>query len=364
MRRAPHDIVPHVLIAGAVLALVAGFVAIRIADVSTPDARLYLFLLNVLYWLLWAGLAPVVLLISAREPLTGTRRLRAFGIHVAAGAAFAFVHVALWQICGSFVRTLIFESAVPETFRTLGGPTRLHVEWEMTMYWALVGLAHAMMFRAEARERALRAAQLEGQLARAQLQALQRQLQPHFLFNTLQTISALVHRDVNEADRMIERLGDLLRMTLGAGELSEVPLSVELEHVRHYTAIEQANMGSRLAVDVDAAPDVLDSTVPSLLLQPLVENAIRHGLAPRASGGRVAIKAWGDAEALYLRVEDNGLGLQGSNRVGIGLTNTRQRLEQAYGASQRFDIEPAVGGGVAISIRLPRHVAPAHAYRA
>jgi LytS/YehU family sensor histidine kinase len=295
-----------------------------------------------------------VLTISSWVPLTGPRRFRALLVHAFAGAAFAFTHVALWQIFAALLRTLIFGDAVPQSFRNPRGPMRLHVEWEMTMYWALVGLAHAMMFRAEARERTLRTAQLEAQLAQAQLQALQRQLQPHFLFNTLQTISALVHRDVNEADRMIERLGDLLRMTLRAGDLTEVPLSVELEHVRHYAAIEEANMGARLKIDIDAAPDVLSTPVPSLLLQPLVENAVRHGVAPRANGGRVAIKAWGENETLYLRVEDNGVGLRGQSRTGIGLQNTRQRLEQAYGGRQHFSIESGADGGVVASIRLPR----------
>jgi LytS/YehU family sensor histidine kinase len=252
------------------------------------------------------------------------------------------------------LRAWLFAIPLAQSFDQIRVPMRIHVEWEITMYWALIGLAHAITFRAEAQERALRAAQLEGRLAHAQLQALQRQLQPHFLFNSLHTIAALVHRDVNAADAMIERLGDLLRMTLNAGDEAEVSLGRELEHVGHYVAIEQANMGQRLVVSVDAEPGTLSAAVPALLLQPLVENAVRHGLAPRADGGHVRITAWRIDGTLAITVQDDGLGIQeGVKTAGIGLENTRQRLRQLYGDRHSFVIESPPDGGVAISIRLP-----------
>jgi two-component system LytT family sensor kinase len=352
-RRAPHDVIPHVLVAGTAIAVATGFVGMRLVGESGADNRTYTFVVNVVYWLLWTSLAPLVLLLSSRVPLSGEGRLRAFATHLAAGLIFATVHIALLYVSAAAVRSVVSGVPFATAYANLPSPTRMHVEWEITMYWALVGLGHAMMFRAEARDRAMRAAQLEAQLAQAQLQALQRQLQPHFLFNTLQTISALVHRDVLEADRMIERLGDLLRMTLGAGEVLEVPIAREIEHVRHYAAIEQANMGSRLTIAIDIAPDVMGAMVPSLLLQPLVENAVRHGLAPRAAGGRVTIRAWRDGTHVEIRVEDDGLGLAARPRAGVGLENTRLRLERSYLAAQRFDVSPRPGGGTAVTIRVP-----------
>jgi len=352
-RRAPHDVVPHVLVAGLVISLATAFFILRVSGPLAADDRQYRFWLNIIYWLLWTGLAPLVLLLSARFPLSAPRRGRHLGIHLAAGVGFGVSHLALLQVLAGVIRSLVSHQTFRVAYGALPAPARLHIEWEITMYWALVGLAHAMMFRAEARERTLRAAQLEAQLAQAQLRALQRQLQPHFLFNTLQTISALVHRDVREADRMIERLGDLLRMTLGAGELLQVPLSRELEHVRHYAAIEQANLGSRLALAVEVSGEAMDASVPSLLLQPLVENAVRHGVAPRASGGRIAIRAWRDGGALEIRVEDDGLGFRGESRAGIGLDNTRRRLEQTYGSAHQFIIAPGAAGGTTIYLRLP-----------
>ena len=245
-------------------------------------------------------------------------------------------------------------------------PTRSLIEWEITMYWAFVILGHALAFRAEAQARAVREAQLESQLARAQFQALQRQLQPHFLFNTLHTISALVHRDVDAADRMIERLGDLLRMTLRRGDAAEVPLAEELEHVRHYLEIEQTNMGRRLTVSIDVPLDVMSCAVPALLLQPLVENAVRHGLAPRAAGGHVRIAAARAGSSLELSVEDDGIGFgTGASRVGIGLENTRQRLQQLYGGGGRFRLESPAHGGVEVRMTLPfRSIAGTALYEA
>ena len=357
MPRRANSITPHVLIAGTIIAIMTGAVAVRIVNSESAGGRVYLFVMNVVYWSIWTGLAPAVLLLGRRVPFVAGRRGRALVFHAASGVGFAAVHLALITAAAVALRWWIFAAPAARTLAQLRPqfPTRLHIEWELTMYWALVGLAQAMAFRAEAQERALRAAQLESRLAQAQLQALQRQLQPHFLFNTLQTISALVHRDVREADRMIERLGDLLRMTLGAGDVAEVSLARELEHVRHYVTIEQANMGRRLVVTIDVAPDALACAVPSLLLQPLVENSVRHGLAPLAAGGHVRISAVrSGAHALELRVQDDGVGLRGSSGApGIGIENTRQRLRQLYGDAHRFDVAAPPDGGVVVSITLP-----------
>jgi LytS/YehU family sensor histidine kinase len=205
-------------------------------------------------------------------------------MHTVASVVFAATHVLLLRGVSALLRAGIMGVPVATAWNRIGLPERMHIEWEVTTYWALVGLAHALAFSRDAHHRALTAAGLETKLARAQLQVLQQQLRPHFLFNTLQSISALIHRDPVAAGRMIERLADLLRLTLSAGDAAEVPLRQELEHTRHHLEIEQVNMGARLRTAIVVAPDVLECMVPSLLLQPLAENAIRHGLAPRAGG--------------------------------------------------------------------------------
>ncbi len=345
-------IVPYVLLAGAIVAVATGLVAVRI--VNTPGTNLYIFLNNLAYWLVWTAFAPVVLYLGMRYRLVSGALVRGLAVHGGASVLFAALHLAIVTAVAAGLRAWLFHVPLSTALDEIRVPMRIHVEWEITMYWALVGLAHAISFRADARERELRAAQLEARLVQAQLQALQRQLQPHFLFNSLHTIAALVHRDVAAADAMIERLGDLLRMTLSAGDAAEVSLARELEHVRHYVAIEQANMGQRLAVSIEADPETLGASVPVLLLQPLVENAIRHGLAPRAAGGHVRIAARRTGDVLALTVQDDGLGVRaGGSRSGIGLENARQRLRQLYGDAQSLTVESPPGGGAVVSIRLP-----------
>jgi LytS/YehU family sensor histidine kinase len=351
MSRPLGPVLPQILIGGSVIAVATGVVAMRVGD---PGSRAYLFLNNVAYWLLWTALAPAVLALGLRFRIVTGTAVRSLLLHAAASVAFAAAHLAIVTIVAALLRAWLFAVPLAGALDQIRVPMRIHVEWEITMYWALVGLAHAIGFHAEAQERELRAAQLEARLVQAQLQALQRQLQPHFLFNSLHTISALVHRDVGAADAMIERLGDLLRMTLSAGEVPEVSLARELEHVRHYVAIEQANMGQRLVVTVDAEPSTLQAGVPALLLQPLVENAVRHGLAPRAEGGRVRITTRRLGGTLAITVLDDGLGIQqGAKAAGIGLENTRQRLQQLYGDAHSFVVESPPDGGVVVSIRMP-----------
>jgi two-component system, LytTR family, sensor kinase len=189
------------------------------------------------------------------------------------------------------------------------------------------------------------------------LQALQRQLHPHFLFNTLNGISALMHRDVQAADRMLVRLSDLLRMALDRRSAQEVPLTNDLEFLAKYLEIEQARFGDRLAVRFDIDPETLDALVPNLLLQPLVENSVRHAVAARSEGGFVEVVARRAGDVLELKVRDNGPGLPkertSSPPRGVGLTNTRSRLEHLYGASQRLQFSETPGGGLTVTVVVP-----------
>jgi two-component system, LytTR family, sensor kinase len=222
----------------------------------------------------------------------------------------------------------------------------------------LVGIAHAVVYYRRYRERERAAERLAAGLTEARLQALKMQLQPHFLFNTLNAISALIPADARPARRMVAHLGDLLRIALEHEETQEVTLREELAFLEPYLEIEQARLGDRLTVVTDIAPETLDALVPHLMLQPLVENAIRHGIAPRIEAGMVTISSslGADDRSLHLEVRDDGpgIGLPGAGgRKGVGLSNIQARLEQLYGATHRLALDNHPDGGLVVRIVLP-----------
>ncbi len=198
---------------------------------------------------------------------------------------------------------------------------------------------------------------LEGQLAQAQLQALKLQLQPHFLFNTLNTIAALVSTDARAAERMVTRLSDLLRQTLHSASEQEVPLSREIEMLSPYLEIQRLRFSDRLRVEIDVEADAEAVLVPSLLLQPLIENAIRHGITPRAAGGRVQVRARRDGQFLRVEVADDGIGFRAwtgrSPREGVGLGTTRGRLRHLYGTSHHLALDAPPEGGFTVRLTIP-----------
>jgi two-component system, LytTR family, sensor kinase len=191
----------------------------------------------------------------------------------------------------------------------------------------------------------------------AQLQALKMQLHPHFLFNTLNSISALLEEDVDAADQMLARLGDFLRMTIENSGATKVTLQEELEFLRCYLEIEHVRFHDRLTVNMHIEPEVLEARVPNLILQPIVENAIKHGIVSRIAPGEIEVTAQKNGDALELRVRDNGPGLHRDGpaviREGLGLGNTRARLEQMYGASHHFDMTDAPEGGLRVTVEIP-----------
>jgi len=237
------------------------------------------------------------------------------------------------------------------------------LDWLLMTYLFLIGLAWALAYRHESEERALNTSQLETRLVEAQLQALQRQLHPHFLFNTLNTVSGLIRTDPDGADKMIDRLGDLLRMTLHKSGIQEVSLKEELDVLGKYVEIERTRFGNRLTIDMQVQPETLDAQVPSLVLQPLVENAIRHGIAPNARPGRIAVSAERENDELVLQVLDNGDGLPPERLMalnrGVGLDNTRARLSHLYPDHFEFSFSN-LDRGFCVTIRIPFEVqAPA-----
>ena len=218
--------------------------------------------------------------------------------------------------------------------------------------WSLlyIGVKHHLALTAQ-RERALRAESLAQQ---ARLEALRYQLNPHFLFNALNAVSTLVvEQRTADATRMIARLGDLLRATLERPTAERVPLADELELLQRYVDVEAVRLGERLTMRIDVAPDARGACVPVLLLQPLVENAVRHGVAPREEGGTVTVTASRAGGTLRLVVEDDGPGLRGAPAEGVGLANVRERLAQLYGAAHRFELSDGDGRGCRVVVELP-----------
>ena len=229
---------------------------------------------------------------------------------------------------------------------------------ESIAFWSLAGIVHAIEYHRRLRERELRAARLEAELASARLDALTAQLQPHFLFNTLHGVSTLMRRDVDAADDMLTHLGDLLHRTLRRGDRHEIALAEELEILGHYLEIMRIRFQDRLQIDLDVAPGTSEALVPPLVLQPLVENAIQHGISRRPGAGRISIVVGPVIlPVLEITVRDDGEGLNGDTREGIGLTNTRRRLRQLYGDDQALDLLPAEGGGSMAVLRMPFHTA-------
>jgi signal transduction histidine kinase len=224
----------------------------------------------------------------------------------------------------------------------------------LTIYWTTLVVAHALYYYRGLRKGEAQTAKLTAQLAQAQLQALKMQIHPHFLFNTLNSIAALLHKDVEAADRMIARLGDFLRLTLKSSDAQIVDFEQELEFLKCYLDIEHIRFQDRLTVELDIDSHALTAMVPNLILQPIVENAVRHGVARQTNPGHITIRARREGERLIMRVEDNGPGLKvNSNGSGIGISNTRARLEQFYGSDFSFQIANSNERGACVTLDVP-----------
>jgi len=300
-------------------------------------------------WYLWALLVPLITLLARAFPLERGRWLRRLPILLLAGVAISLVKVWLDVQAGHLF------SWVPEA--PFGQRVRVDTHFNLMTYAVILGLAYMVIYYRRYRERELRASQLEAQLSRARLQVLEMQLHPHFLFNTLNAITALIHRDVPAAERMITRLGELLRLTLDNTGKQEVRLKDEIEFLDRYVEIEETRFGERLKVDFEIEPETLDAEVPNLILQPLVENAIRHGVARRSGPGRVTVRAARANGRLELAVVDDGPGLADNGGAapeeGLGLSNTRERLEQIYGLDHALVLEEPGAGGLRVRISIP-----------
>ncbi len=240
----------------------------------------------------------------------------------------------------------------------------MRARFNLAVYFVIVSIVQAFNQFRRTQERERKAAELEARLAQAKLQALRMQLHPHFLFNTLNAISTLVHKDPHAADEMIVNLSELLRAALDTTNDQEVSLRRELEFLDRYLEIQQVRFGDRLRVEklVDAA--ALDGKVPTLILQPLVENAIKHGIEPQTNSGLIEIGAWRREDRLRLRVHNNGVPIRAVAResMGIGLANTKARLEELYGSGGQILLTSGADGGFTVEMEIPYHDENTHAH--
>jgi sensor histidine kinase YesM len=229
-----------------------------------------------------------------------------------------------------------------------------HAKLNLPIYWVIVSIVHALTYYRRSQEREHKALELEARLADAKLHALRMQLHPHFLFNTLNAISTLVHKDARAADEMIANLSELLRATLDA-EGQEITLREEIALLDRYLEIQQTRFGDRLRIEKDIDGAALGGLVPTLILQPLVENAIRHGIEPESGPGQISVRAERKENQLFLRVHNNGGDepRHPKRPSGIGLANTQARLTELYGDAARFRLNSKSGEGFAVEIEIP-----------
>lgn len=311
-------------------------------------------------WYLLLLAAPLIVIAARRLRLTSQIGPKEVVYHLVLLGAISVAHAAVFD---ALLRTV---ATRPPHLSFLEGLTRAAMgesHLNVLFYIGVLVAAIALDLQQQARDRELRSLELEAQLAQAQIMALRMQLNPHFLFNTLNTISMLVRESDNDrAVRMLAGLGSLLRHVLEDIGRQQVPLSEELEFIQRYLDIEGLRFEDRLRVRIDVEPGLFDALVPNLILQPLVENAIRHGIARRGTAGHVRITAMQDHNRILLSVRDDGPGLgedaASGGKAGVGLENTRARLHRLYGAEGQLKVKDADDGGVMAVVSFPLERAP------
>jgi two-component system LytT family sensor kinase len=306
-------------------------------------------------WWSWGVLAPLIVAADLRLPFSETQLLRRIAAHLLLSLFFTslLVYVLLADRAllglGSW-SALRDPHAFPNALRGM-------FLWNWLIYWVIVGAWQAYQYYRRYLSSELRRERLEHQFSEARLNALRMQLDPHFLFNALNTISSQLERDPRLAREMIEHLGDLLRLSLDSKDRQEVPLAEEMAFLAHYLAIQKIRFGDNLRVEIRVDPEVKYASVPSLFVQPLVENAIRHGISRRASGGKITVSAGKAGDQLEIRVLDDGVGLppgwELETSSGLGLSVTRERIAGLHNGLSHFSVLNRVEGGTEVRIGLP-----------
>jgi two-component system, LytTR family, sensor kinase len=336
------------------LGFFSGFQAYYYVSTFTewPASLPFLIALNLGFWYSWACLTPAILWLSRKAPfLERESWKRAAAVHLPAVVVMTLLHVSLTVASQTLIVWLVGQEQrpwLPEAQRMFFN----NFDWEMMTYWAIVGLSHALRYHSEAQDRALRASQLETRLVEAQLQALQRQLHPHFLFNTLNAIAALVRDDPSRAEQMVEQLSTVLRGSLNTAVT--VPIDREMKLVDDYLHIQQARLGARLRFALSWDRDgLVAATIPPFAVQTLVENAIKHVGSVRPEGVALDVRAARRGNFAVIEVHDDGGGFDSSApEPGHGLGNVQARLHAIYGgrAGLEFDRSP---DGMTVRVRVP-----------
>jgi two-component system LytT family sensor kinase len=305
---------------------------------------------------MWALMAPLILKLRERLPLSRGRWLGGMAFHV----GMSFTVMATYYLGRILSYTLLSDEKMVAEFWTIAAKSFYGRNIiDMAFYWAVIAYGYSLEIHERYKNEEIKSAQLEARLVETELKALREQLRPHFLFNTMNTIAVLVREGKNdEAVTLLARLSSLLRMSLDPARTHEVTVRDEMNFLADYIDIQKARFSDRLSVSVEIEPAAMDARIPNLLLQPLVENAIIHGVAAKSGPGHVQVKGRIEGENLHLQVCDDGPGLSAgkATRQGIGLANTRERIAKIYGARGRITLKSDPGCGVAVEIVLPRRV--------
>ncbi|HEY6247781.1 MAG TPA: histidine kinase [Pyrinomonadaceae bacterium] len=301
-------------------------------------------------WLFLGALTPIAYVLARRFPLKQENRIRNLGIHFLGSLLLCFGWATLGILLGMMMSRY---PAQKDLGRSYVSWLLTSLPWSVFMYFTVLGCVYAFSYYQEARERETREARLAAQLSEAKLGALRMQLHPHFLFNSLNAITVLVRdQKTREASDMLELLSRLLRQVLQSDQAELIPLRQELQFIEKYLGIEQVRFSDRLSVRWEIDDSARDALVPAFVLQPLVENAVRHGVAKRVENGLIEVIARREGATLILIIRDNGPGYQRGSPEGVGLTNTRARLAAMYGADAELRIESDARGTSAV-IRMP-----------
>jgi two-component system, LytTR family, sensor kinase len=323
---------------------------VYLASMGTPISWAQLLAWNITISIIWSLLTPPVYELARRYTFDRGSWKLSLPIHLVASAAIALLSAVALVLLNPLI-TWTKEPSVPFVAHVLS-----RTFMDIPRYWYIVLITQAIAFYGKYQERQVFSSQLEAQLANAQLEVLKIQLEPHFLFNTLNSIAALARHDGEAAEHMTLQLADLLRMSLDGVGVHEVPLHQELAFLQKYIDIQQVRFHDRLHVETEIDPRTFDTLVPNLILQPLVENAIRHGIGPRRGPGLVRITTWRDRDDVWMEIRDDGLGFTRGGLMppeGVGLRNTRGRLQQLYNEDHAMMLEDAPGGGCTVKIRVP-----------